>query len=144
MAKGVLATDGKLLHANPHTNKPAWCAALVQKCWWSVFSHLFLLSSHVDRLVPHTIHMLSSSHCCFYKKFEAKLSVTVATNPSVQLVLVNHWPLRRDTLTLFKYPQFAVWCGTRAMEEWHVRFHATMVVTGHIELRQADQRRGER
>ncbi|KAF2664427.1 hypothetical protein BT63DRAFT_459915 [Microthyrium microscopicum] len=71
-------------------------------------------------------------------KFDQKLDQAVRDNPDVPLVIVNHWPLRRDTVRLFQYPRFIIWCGTRKTEDWHARFNAKVVVTGHIHIRRTD------
>jgi 3',5'-cyclic AMP phosphodiesterase CpdA len=60
------------------------------------------------------------------------------------LVLVNHWPLRRDLVRLGKVPRYSPWCGTRATEHWHQRFHAIVSVHGHLHVRATDQRDGVR
>ncbi|MFT7520463.1 MAG: putative phosphodiesterase [Kiritimatiellia bacterium] len=61
-----------------------------------------------------------------------------------QLVLVNHWPLRRDLVRLFRIPGFNPWCGTRLTESWHTRFPATVCVHGHLHMRATDYRDGVR
>ena len=50
-------------------------------------------------------------------------------------VLVNHWPLRRDLAHTPRVPRFSIWCGTRRTEDWHVRYRAEVVVSGHLHLR---------
>jgi 3',5'-cyclic AMP phosphodiesterase CpdA len=52
-----------------------------------------------------------------------------------QIVLVNHFPLRRDHAVLPRIPRFSIWCGTRATEDWHVRYRLKTVVYGHLHLR---------
>ncbi len=54
------------------------------------------------------------------------------------LVLVNHFPLRRDLVRLPRIPRFRVWCGTRRTESWHVRYRAKVVVAGHLHVRTTD------
>ncbi len=39
-----------------------------------------------------------------------------------RIILVNHWPLRRDHAVLPRMPRFSIWCGTRATEDWHQRY----------------------
>ncbi len=51
--------------------------------------------------------------------------------PSAPTVLINHFALRQDLLRLYRVPRFAPWCGTRLTEDWHRRFHALVVVSGH-------------
>jgi len=60
------------------------------------------------------------------------------------LVLVNHWPLRRDVVRLGKVPRYSPWCGTRATEDWHVRYGAIACVHGHLHVRATDLRDGVR
>lgn len=50
-------------------------------------------------------------------------------------VLVNHFPLRRDLVRLPRIPRFALWCGTRRTGDWHRRFAARVVVSGHLHVR---------
>lgn len=59
-------------------------------------------------------------------------------------VLVNHWPLRKDLVRLFRIPRYTPWCGTRLTEDWHRRFRAEVVVTGHLHMRATDWRDGTR
>lgn len=53
-------------------------------------------------------------------------------------VLVNHFPLRGDLVRLPRIPRFRIWCGTTATEQWHTRFAARAVVSGHLHLRRTD------
>ncbi len=46
-------------------------------------------------------------------------------------VLISHFPLRRDVIDLPHVPQFELWCGTRQTEDWHLRYRAIAVVSGH-------------
>lgn len=59
-------------------------------------------------------------------------------------VLVNHYPLRRDLVRIPRIPRFAPWCGTRRTEDWHRRFKARVVVSGHLHVRRTDWRDGTR
>ena len=60
------------------------------------------------------------------------------------LVLVNHYPLRHELVRLFRIPRFSPWCGTRLTEDWHTRFRARVVVSGHLHVRATDWRDGVR
>ncbi|HVB37983.1 MAG TPA: metallophosphoesterase, partial [Vicinamibacterales bacterium] len=60
------------------------------------------------------------------------------------LVLVNHFPLRRDLAVLPAIPRFAIWCGTRRTEDWHTRFPVRAVVSGHLHIRATHWRDGVR
>ena len=59
-------------------------------------------------------------------------------------VLVNHWPLRRDLVRIPRVPRFLPWCGTTRTEDWHLRFGAKVVVSGHLHVRATDWRDGVR
>lgn len=60
------------------------------------------------------------------------------------LILVNHFPTRYDLVRLGRIPRFSIWCGTRATEDWHIRYRARVVVTGHLHWRGTDTRDGVR
>lgn len=49
-------------------------------------------------------------------------------------ILVNHFPLRRHHARLPRIPRFSIWCGTRRTDDWHQRFRAEVVVTGHLHI----------
>ena len=63
---------------------------------------------------------------------EARLAAIPADTATV---LVNHFPLRRDHAVLPAIPRFSLWCGTRRTEDWHLRFRARVVVSGHLHIR---------
>jgi 3',5'-cyclic AMP phosphodiesterase CpdA len=62
---------------------------------------------------------------------EARLA---AIDPAFQTVLINHFPLRYDLAQLPLIPRFTLWCGTRRTEDWHTRFRARAVVSGHLHI----------
>lgn len=64
--------------------------------------------------------------------------------PTHRLILINHWPLRRDLVRLFRIPRFIPWCGTRQTEDWHLRYPVDVVVSGHLHMRATDWRHGVR
>jgi len=72
---------------------------------------------------------------------EARLA---AVPPGHRIVLVNHWPLRRDLVRLYAVPRYTPWCGTVRTEEWHVRYPIDCVVSGHLHMRATDWRDGVR
>ncbi|RKN41789.1 metallophosphoesterase family protein [Streptomyces hoynatensis] len=49
-------------------------------------------------------------------------------------VLINHFPLVREPTRVLRYPEFALWCGTEATDDWPRRFRATTVVYGHLHI----------
>ncbi|MEU2252714.1 metallophosphoesterase [Nocardia xishanensis] len=67
-----------------------------------------------------------------------------ALDPTVPLVLVNHFPLlRRPTERLFR-SEFAMWCGTELTADWHRRYNVRCVVYGHLHIRKTDHFDGVR
>lgn len=79
---------------------------------------------------------------------EARLGSTAARLAALpegtRTILINHWPLRRDLVRLFRIPRFIPWCGTRKTEDWHLRWRAELVVSGHLHVRATDWRDGVR
>jgi 3',5'-cyclic AMP phosphodiesterase CpdA len=49
-------------------------------------------------------------------------------------VLIAHFPLKQELARLPRIPRFMVWCGTRRTEDWHRRFRANVVVSGHLHI----------
>ncbi len=75
------------------------------------------------------------------KETEPRLVEAAQRGP---LILINHWPLRRDLAILPRIPRFSIWCGTRRTEDWHVRFKAEAVIYGHLHIRATHYRDGVR
>jgi predicted phosphodiesterase len=50
------------------------------------------------------------------------------------MILVNHFPLREELARLPYIPRFSIWCGTKRTEDWHLRFNARVVVSGHLHM----------
>ncbi|GHG76531.1 metallophosphoesterase [Streptomyces griseocarneus] len=57
-----------------------------------------------------------------------------AHDPSLPLVLVNHWPLVREPTEVMTYQEFTQWCGTVLTRDWHTRFSTAAVVYGHLHI----------
>jgi predicted phosphodiesterase len=53
----------------------------------------------------------------------------------LRTILVNHFPLKQCLASLPAIPRFQIWCGTRTTEDWHQRFRAAVVVSGHLHIR---------
>ncbi|NRD60766.1 metallophosphoesterase [Corallococcus exiguus] len=54
--------------------------------------------------------------------------------PECSTILINHYPLRYEHVRLPRIPRFSIWCGTRLTEDWHTRYRAEVVVTGHLHM----------
>ncbi len=62
---------------------------------------------------------------------ERRLAEIPAELPTV---LVNHYPLDRHPTDVLRYPEFAMWCGTRLTADWHLRHRVTAMVYGHLHI----------
>ena len=82
------------------------------------------------------------------KLVEAILSAAEQGDPrevvALATVLVNHFPLRYDLARLPAIPRFTLWCGTRRTEDWHTRFRAIAVISGHLHIPSTRHRDGVR
>lgn len=67
----------------------------------------------------------------------ARLDAACAAD-DLPTILINHWPLREDLIHLPRLPRYTPWCGTRATADWHRRYRASVVVTGHLHTRRTD------
>ncbi len=85
-----------------------------------------------DLLSPHPFSSRAEWCAARVEETEARLA---AIPTDTRLILVNHWPLRRDHAVLPRVPRFVIWCGTRRTEEWHQRFAVDVVVYGHLHVR---------
>ncbi len=63
---------------------------------------------------------------------EARLDAVPA---DARLIVVNHFPLRRDLAVLPRIPRFSIWCGTTRTNDWHRRYNFETVIYGHLHLR---------
>ncbi len=64
--------------------------------------------------------------------------------PAARTVLINHWPLRYDLARPPRVPRYSLWCGTTRTEDWHTRFRARAVISGHLHFRTTLWRHGVR
>ncbi|MDP1569668.1 MAG: metallophosphoesterase [Vicinamibacterales bacterium] len=79
-----------------------------------------------------------------HARVEATAARLSATPAGSRLVLVGHFPLRRDLAVLPLIPRFSIWCGTRLTEQWHTDFPVDVVVSGHLHMRSTRWRNGVR
>lgn len=49
-------------------------------------------------------------------------------------VLINHWPLVKQAVDQVKYPDIALWSGTRHTQSWPKRYQAENVIYGHLHI----------
>ena len=63
-----------------------------------------------------------------------KYSVRRLASVSTPTILVNHWPLARETLKNVRYPEIGLWSGTRHTQNWPLRYRASTVIYGHLHI----------
>lgn len=81
---------------------------------------------------------------CAHRCRETEDRLTRELPPDVRTILVGHYPLRQDLVRIPRIPRFTPWCGTNLTEDWHRRFRANVVVSGHLHVRRTDWRDGTR
>ncbi|KAI9148963.1 hypothetical protein HJFPF1_11007 [Paramyrothecium foliicola] len=81
---------------------------------------------------------------CDARLIETESRLEKAKATGLPLVIINHWPLREDLIYIPLVPRFSLWCGSKRTEDWHTRFGAKVVVTGHLHVRRTDWREGTR
>lgn len=69
---------------------------------------------------------------------EQRLADAIAAHPDVRIIIAGHWPLREELVKLPAVPRFSLWCGTTKTHDWHLRFHAKVVVSGHLHIPRTD------
>ncbi|MDX2680499.1 metallophosphoesterase family protein [Streptomyces sp. NY05-11A] len=85
-----------------------------------------------DEYLLHPEPYASRADWCAARLAETK--PRLAELGGARTVLVNHWPLVRQSTRVLRHPEFAQWCGTEATAEWHREFRAEAVVYGHLHL----------
>lgn len=68
---------------------------------------------------------------------EKRLAEAIA-DKKMPVIIANHWPLRQDLVYIPKVPRFILWCGTKRTEDWHTRFGAKVVISGHLHVPRTD------
>lgn len=106
---------------------------------WAVESGVLCSDEHLLHPDPYPSRQDWCAARCDYT--ERRLQ---AAQNSLPFILIDHFPLRRDLVRLFKIPRFSVWCGTRRTEAWHTRFPTLAVVSGHLHVPATDYRDGVR
>jgi 3',5'-cyclic AMP phosphodiesterase CpdA len=67
-----------------------------------------------------------------------------AIAPEYSIILINHFPLRRECVRVNNIPRFSIWCGTTRTEDWQSRFAISTVIYGHVHVRATDYIEGVR
>lgn len=77
----------------------------------------------------------SPDHWCRHLCTRARGRFDAELPPNARTVLINHFPLREDVIYIPKAPRFTPWCGTKETEDWHNRYRADVVISGHLHVR---------
>lgn len=101
-----------------------------------------LRSADEVRLSPYPY--ASRADWCAARVAHTAARLTAERPPGMGTILVNHFPLRQDLVTLRRIPRFSPWCGTRATADWHQRFGAIACVHGHLHVPATHWRDGVR
>lgn len=97
---------------------------------WAMESGIQCMDEHL--LHPHPYDNVVA--WCHARCSLSKERLETACADGIPTVLINHFPLREDLVWLPRIPRFSIWCGTRLTEDWHVRFNASVVVSGHLHI----------
>ncbi len=85
-----------------------------------------------ELLSPHPYESRTAWCAARVAETEARLD---AIPSDVQIVLVNHFPLRREHAVLPRIPRFSIWCGTRRPKRGTRAIGCDTVVYGHLHIR---------
>lgn len=101
---------------------------------WAAASGVLCADERYIKPDPHdTIHAWCRERCD-----EAESRLEEASARGLPLVLINHFPMREELIRLRRIPRFSIWCGTVRTKDWHARFNAKVVVSGHLHMRSTD------
>lgn len=67
------------------------------------------------------------------RESERRLEDSLAESPH-PTILIAHFPLKQELAILPLIQRFMVWSGTRRTEDWHRRFRASTVISGHLHI----------
>jgi 3',5'-cyclic AMP phosphodiesterase CpdA len=96
---------------------------------WALEEHILC----TDEAVLHPDPYPSRAAWCA-ARVEQSLARLEALPADCSTILINHFPLRYEHVRLPRIPRFSIWCGTKKTEDWHVRFRAEVVVSGHLHM----------
>lgn len=101
---------------------------------WALETAVECADEHLLHPDPYTSRELWCAARCAAS--EARLAQALSTHRG-PTVLVNHFPLMVELARVPRTPRFSIWCGTRRTADWHRRFVASVVVSGHLHMRHA-------
>jgi hypothetical protein len=107
---------------------------------WAAETRCVSADEHLIRPAP----FADMAEWCAVRCDAAETRMRQDIAPDARTVLLNHYPLRQDLVHIPRIPRFAPWCGTVRTADWHLRFRARGVVSGHLHVRRTDWRDGTR
>lgn len=96
-----------------------------------------------DEVLLHPDPYASKAEWC-HARIRSTEPRLAAASREAPLILINHFPLRRDLAILPRIPRFSIWCGTRLTEDWHIKYRVYAAVYGHLHIRGTYWRDGVR
>jgi hypothetical protein len=97
-----------------------------------------------DEYLLHPDPYASREEWCDALIAKAERKLEDAAKGDAPLIIANHWPLREDLVYIPRVPRFVLWCGTKKTKDWHVRFNAKAVISGHLHVPRTDWKDGVR
>nr|POF14940.1 hypothetical protein CFP56_71887 [Quercus suber] len=97
-----------------------------------------------DEVLLHPDPYATRDEWCHRLISQMETKLDRAADTGLPLVIINHWPLREDTIYIPRVPRFSIWCGTKKTHDWAKKYHAKVVVTGHLHVRRTDWIEGVR
>jgi predicted phosphodiesterase len=98
---------------------------------WAKESNVLCTDEFLLRTEPHAdVGEWCRDRC---RSSAERLEKSLAEHPH-PTILIAHFPLKRELAVLPRIPRFVVWCGTQQTEDWHRRFRAKIVVSGHLHI----------
>ena len=80
----------------------------------------------------------SRDEWCHRLVAQSEVKLQRAADSGLPLVIINHWPLREDIIYIPRVPRFTLWCGTMKTKNWHRKYGAKVVVSGHLHVPRTD------
>ncbi len=101
---------------------------------WALEEGLLCADERLIRPAPYpSLEAWCAARCA---STERRLTDALALH-SGQSVLIGHFPLIEAVAQLPAIPRFRIWCGTQRTRDWHLRFRAAAVVSGHLHIRRS-------
>lgn len=107
---------------------------------WAMEEHI----QATDEALLHPTPYTTRDAWCHARIAATEPRLEKAHETGLPLVIINHWPLREDLIYIPLIPRFTLWCGSKKTADWHKRFGAKVVVTGHLHVRRTDWKDGTR